>query len=336
MRPGSLTCWMILGLAALAACGRADDDARRPRIGFVSNGVADFWVIAKAGAEQAARDTDVHVSVHMPAEGIGDQKRILEDLITRGVDALALSPIDPVNQTEFIDAACARMPVITHDSDAPDSRRLAYVGMDNYDAGRLCGALLREALPDGGEVVLFVGRLEQDNARRRRQGVLDALLGRSADASRHDPPGEPVSGDGYTVLATLTDQFDRARGKANVEDALARYPGVDACVGLFVYNTPLILEALSQAGRLGRTVVVGFDEADETLAGVAAGHVFATVVQDPFAYGYESVKLLASVLRGDHGALPQDGFLDIPARVVRRDDVAAFSAELAARLAAGR
>ncbi|GIT30306.1 MAG: hypothetical protein Ct9H300mP1_23520 [Planctomycetaceae bacterium] len=53
--------------------------------------------------------------------------------------------------------------------------------MDNYTAGRMCGELIREALPKGGKVMLFIGRLEQDNARLRRQGVIDALLGRSAD-----------------------------------------------------------------------------------------------------------------------------------------------------------
>ncbi len=117
---------LLLLLVLLAgACAPADDGSARPRVGFVSNGVAPFWVIAKAGAEQAGRDFDVDVSVHMPAEGLSDQKRILEDLMTQDVDGLAVSPIDPDNQTELIDQACARMPVVTHDSDAPTSARLA-------------------------------------------------------------------------------------------------------------------------------------------------------------------------------------------------------------------
>ena len=57
-----------------------------------------------------------------------------------------------------------------------------YIGMDNYKAGRMCGELVKEALPDGGNVMLFIGRLEQDNSKYRRQGVIDELLDRDRDA----------------------------------------------------------------------------------------------------------------------------------------------------------
>ncbi|MCP4833531.1 MAG: substrate-binding domain-containing protein, partial [Phycisphaera sp.] len=226
------------------------DDAR-PRLAYVTNGVADFWTIAKAGADTAGVDFDAEVDVLMPTGGVTDQKRMLEDLVTRQVDGIAVSPIDPGNQVDVIDAAAARTPVITHDSDAPGSARRCYIGMDNYDAGRMCGRLVKEALPDGGEIYIFVGRIEQDNARRRRQGVIDELLGRSSDPERFDEPGAPIEGSEYTILGTLTDQFDRAKAKANVEDVLSRHPGVDGMVGLFAYNPPLILEALEGAGKIG-------------------------------------------------------------------------------------
>ena len=194
---------------------------------------------------------------------------------------------------------------------------------------------MREALPDGGKVALFVGRLEQDNGRRRRQGVLDELLGRDADPSRFDPPSASLVGNGFTIVGTLTDQFDRAQGKANAEDMIARHPDLGAMVGLFAYNTPLVLEALSGAGRTGAIAVVGFDEADETLDGVAAGSVYATVVQDPYEYGRRSMTILAALARGEDPDLPADGFVNIPARAIRRADVAAFRAELARRLGDG-
>ncbi len=56
-----------------------------------------------------------------------------------------------------------------------------YIGMDNYAAGRACGELVKQALPDGGEVMLFIGRLEQDNSKYRRQGVIDVLMDRDRD-----------------------------------------------------------------------------------------------------------------------------------------------------------
>lgn len=305
-----------------------------PRIAFVSNGVAFFWVLAKAGAEAAAKETGATVTVHMPPNGIGDQKRILEDLVTRGVDGVAVSPIDPANQSDVLNAVARRALLITHDSDAPESARLCYVGVDNYEAGRLCGRLVKEALPGGGEVFVFVGRLEQDNARRRRQGLIDELMGRDPDPSRFDPPGTVVSGNGFSVLGTLTDQFDRAKAKANVEDVIARHPGIDCMVGLFEYNPPLILEALARAGKTGAVKVVAFDEAPETLAGVRSGTVHATVVQDPYLYGYRSVEILDALCRGDASGLPADGFVSVPAQAITQKNLAEFEAQMKARAAA--
>ena len=75
--------------------------------------------------------------------------------------------------------------------------------MDNYDAGRMCGKLVKEALPKGGNVVILVGRIEQDNARRRRQGLIDELLDRPSDPQRFDPPGRQVKGGKFNKQIVL-------------------------------------------------------------------------------------------------------------------------------------
>jgi ribose transport system substrate-binding protein len=251
--------------------------------------VASFWTIAKAGADAAGRELNSAVSVHMPSEGIADQKRIIEDLLIKGVDAIAISVIDSENQTPLINQAAAQTKVITQDADAPLSNRLAYIGMDNYEAGRLLGAMIKESMPIGGEIAIFIGRVEQDNGRKRRQGTIDEVLGRTPDPSRYDPPGAPISNGTYTFTVTLTDQFDRVKAKANCEDAILRYPELDAVVGLFAYNVPMCLEALKQTGKVGALKVFSFDEADETLQAIKDGVAVGTVVQNPFEYGYQSV-----------------------------------------------
>ena len=225
----------------------------KPSYAYVTNGVADFWTIAKAGADKAGGDLGVNVTTIMPA-GITDQTRKIEDLLTRGTNGIALSPINPENQGEAINAAAAKTNLITHDSDAPASNRLVYIGMDNYQAGYICGSLVRDALPNGGKVMIFIGRLDQDNAKRRRQGCIDGILQRKMDATRSDPPGNEIKSDDgkFVILGTLTDNFDRAKAKANAEDTLTRHPDIAAMVGLFEYNPPLIMEALDRAGRLGK------------------------------------------------------------------------------------
>lgn len=298
------------------------------RYAFVTNGVADFWTIAEAGANAAAEQFGAEATVLMPAGGITDQKQMLEDLMTRGVDGVAVSPIDPVNQTGLLNKVAAQTNLVTHDSDAPDSNRKVYIGMDNYTAGRLCGDLVKEALPDGGKIMILIGRMEQDNARRRRQGVIDSLLDRPSDPNRFDPPGAKIEGEKFTVLGTLTDQFDRAKAKANAEDTLSRYPEVSAMVGLFAYNPPAILQALEQAGKLKEVKVIAFDEDNETLAGIQAGTVHGTVVQNPYMYGFKSIEILASLDGGDESIIPEGKFIDIPARQIRQDNVVAFWKDL--------
>ena len=165
------------GSDAAAADAGAAPAGPKPRIAYVTNGVDPFWDIAAKGARDAAAKFNADVQVIFPQDG-GDQKSKIEDLLVRGVDGIAISPIDAKNQTPSINEWAAKTRIITQDSDAPESNRLMYIGVDNYEAGRMCGLLVKEAVPQGGKVAIFVGRLEQDNARLRRQGVIDELLDR--------------------------------------------------------------------------------------------------------------------------------------------------------------
>lgn len=335
----------IAGLAMFSGCGKPADDSTtpqgtpkaegKPTVAFVTNGVASFWVLAEAGARAAAADFDANVDVRMP-DGIVDQNRIIEDLLVKGVDGIAISPIDGENQNVKLNEAAGRTHLITHDSDAPNSNREMYIGMDNYTAGRICGELVREAMPEGGEIVIFIGRLEQENAKRRRQGVIDELLGRDADPTRYDPPDARLEGNGFVILDTRTDDFTQAGSQTQAEDALARYPEIDGMVGLFAYNPPAILNALKNAGKVGEVTVVGFDEDDGTLEGIKAGEIYGTVVQNPYMYGYESVRVLAALARGDESVIPESGFLDISARKILPDNVEAFHADLKEKLSKGK
>jgi ribose transport system substrate-binding protein len=326
-------CIATLVALSLGCKNHHNSAPQTPHIAYISNGVASFWTIAALGAEAAGRETGVKVSVHMPAEGIADQKRIVEDLLVRGIDGIAISLIDAANQTSLVNEAASQTKLITHDSDAPGSNRLAYVGMDNYQAGRMLGTVIKKALPQGGSLAIFIGRVEQDNARKRRQGVIDEVLDRSFDPARYDPPGSEISGNGYSFVVTLTDQFDRVKAKANCEDALLRYPQLAGMIGLFAYNAPLCLEALKQTGKQGIVKLFSFDEADETLQGVREGSIVATVVQNPYEYGFQSVKLLRDILAGVPNAIPESKFIDIPARTVDLSNVDSFSDELKKKMA---
>jgi ribose transport system substrate-binding protein len=180
-------------------------------------------------------------------------------------------------------------------------------------------------MPEGGDVMIFVGRLGQANADLRRQGVIDELLDRSEDSKRYDDPSKGVlKGKKYTILDTRTDDFDFAKAKAVAQDAIAKYPNLGCMVGLFAYNPPKILEAVKEAGKLGKIKIVSFDEADESLQGIKDGTIYGTIVQDPYRYGFESVRILAELARGNETVLPKEKFLDIPAREITKANVDEF------------
>lgn len=315
-------------VVGLPGCQRGGGGEKPIRVAYITNGVASFWDVAEKGAQAAARDHNVRLEIYMPTDGVAEQKRVIEDLLIKGISGIAISPIDPDGQTDLLNNAVEQTLLITHDSDAPASRRLCYIGMDNYDAGWICGEVVREALPQGGQIILCVGRLDQLNARLRRQGVIDAILGRTPDPARFDDPTKPITEGPYTILETLVDGFDFAKAKADAVDSIAKYPELSCLVGLFGYNPPLCLEAVKEYGKLGEIQIVAFDEDETTLQGVIDGHIFGTVIQNPYMYGYDSVRVLAGLARGEslEAVLPEgEGITTIeekkklfPARVAKK------------------
>ncbi len=296
-----------------------------PEFAFITNGPSDFWKHAEAGCRKAEEDFGVKVTFQRPKDPT-DQTRMLEDLMTRGSDGIAVTSMDPANQTEILNKVADATALVTHDSDAPESNRLVYIGMDNYDAGWMAGELVLKAIPDGGKIGLFIGLMDQDNSKARRQGCIDCVLGREKDRTRFDPQGATLtSPDGkYTILPTMVDGGDQNRAKPVAEDCLNREPDIAAMVGLWEYNPPGILEALDQAGKLGTVKVIGFDEADKTLQGIKDGHVVGTIVQDPYNYGYKSIEILNEIHKGSEDAIPESKFIDIPARTIDSSNVEEF------------
>ncbi len=321
----------LLGLAGCAEGGGDTGQDGGIKLAYVTNAIDPFWTIASEGVAAAEKEFDVDCAVLMPPKGLVDQQRMVESQLANGVQGIAISPIDAANQVDFLNQAAALTNVITQDSDAPDSDRLCFIGMNNYTAGRAAGKLVKEALPEGGKVMLFVGRLEQLNGQQRRQGIIDELLDRpqqSLDNMTIDPNTARIVGDKYSIEGTRTDNIDYPKAKSNAEDAMASIEDLACMIGLYAYNMPLCLEAVKEAGKLGDIKLVSFDEADGTLQGIVDGHVYGTISQQPFMYGFESVRILAGLARGDQSVLPENEFLEVDFVEVRKDNVEKFWAEL--------
>jgi ribose transport system substrate-binding protein len=307
---------------------------RRPHIAFVVGGTDPFFDIAVTGARDAAEGLGAQLDVFVPAQSPGteDQDRILRELINQRLDGIAISPSNPYRQRALLRDAAAKTHLITFDADAPVCHRLCYVGTDNYAAGQTCAKLVKEALPNGGKIMISVGDLSADNGQRRRQGVIDELLERSYEPARPSEPLAPVlAGSKYTIVATLVDKDNRPSARETVVAAIKAHPDVNGLIGLYAYNGPAILDALKETGKLGQIKVVAFDFDEDTLAGVEAGHIHGTVVQDPYAYGYRTVAILAGLARGEE-ALPMFQIMSFDCKPIQKADVAELRTTVQQRL----
>ncbi len=282
------------------------------RVAFVVNNASDFWKIAEAGTTKAANELGVEVLFRIPSAGTAEQQmQICQDLITLGVSGIAIGPKDPANQTAMLNETAARCNLVTQDSDAPQSNRLCYIGTNNYEAGREAGKLIKECVPSGGKVMFFVGTMDAQNAQDRKKGIDDEL-----------------AGSGIVLDDVRTDETDRAKAVANVEDALLSKPDLACLVGLWSYNGPAILNGVKSSGKLGQVKIVCFDEEDATLQGVKDGHIYGTVVQQPFEFGYQSVIVLTDLAEGNKAIIPENKCIYIPTLSIKQDGVDAFWTKL--------
>jgi len=290
----------------------------KKQLAFVVNAASDFWKLAEAGVNKAAAELpDYELQFRYPAQGTAAlQNALMDDLVAAGTDAIMISSADPKNSIDAFNKVAAQVPLFTTDSDAPQSDRIAYLGSSNTLAGVQAGEQMLAALPDGGKCMGFVGFLGADNAIERIAGFRQAIEGSNVE-----------------LVDVRGDDVDFTRARTNVDDVLVANPEITCMVGFYSYNPPKIYEALQAAGKLGQITVVAFDEDPVTLGAVREGSFAATIVQQPFEWGYQGMKLMAAYLEGDTSGVPADGLIIVPTAVIDKDNVDAFEADLKAKIA---
>jgi len=305
---------LALAVALTATAGVAQE---KKTLAFVVNGASDFWKLAEAGVKKAQEELpNYDLQFKYPEQAAAAiQQRLMDDLVAAGVSAIMVSAVDPKSSTDALNRIGGQVPLFTTDSDAPDTNRVAYIGSSNTDAGMQAGEIAKKAMPDGGKCIGFVGLLGADNARERIDGMKSALEGSNVE-----------------LIDVRGDDIDMTRAKRNVEDALAANPDIDCMVGFYSYNPPRIYEVLKEAGKLGEVTVVAFDEDPITLGGVKEGTIAGTVVQQPYEWGYQGMKLMAAYLEGDMSMIPENKLVIVPTAIIDKDNVDAFEAELNARI----
>jgi simple sugar transport system substrate-binding protein len=247
----------------------------------VSNEFAPF---IKKGVEKAAVDFAVDAKMVGPVGGDAEkQVSEIESLIEKGVDGLAISSVSTDTLAPVIQRALARgIPVVAFNTDNPSSKRLAFVGQNLVESGRVAGKLLADALGGKGSVIITTLDAAAQWSIDREKGARE-VLGQYPDIK---------------ILTTVTTGTEPQQIYGSIENAMQAHPNVDGVLSLECCSTPAAGQYAERNGLAGKVKIVGFDLLPETVKLVQADVVAATIDQGPEKQSFDAVQLLLDVLKG--------------------------------------
>jgi ribose transport system substrate-binding protein len=306
---------------SLAACGGAEpprSDGPAPSAGAPAAGGElyvflpksldnPYWDAARKGMETRAKELGVQAEFLGPdTADAAKQVAIFESVVVRKPAGIAVSPNDPNTVAEPIARArAAGIPVIAWDADAPDSKRIAYVGTDNVAAGRTAGEALIKAIGAKGKVAVLTGSLTALNAIQRIQGFEEAVK----------------ANPGVRIVATEPTEDSIATGISKAEALLQAHPDLAAFFGVTGSGVPGAAGAVKQAGKCGKVRVVGFDVVPQGIELMKAGCVQALVSQRPYGMTVRALDILRDL---HNGKQPGSVSIDTGVEVVLPETLATF------------
>lgn len=253
----------------------------------VKNFASAFWAQHVDGATQAAADLGVTVSAFAPEkpENIEEQIAILEDLITKGVQCIALAP---TNSESIISGVVkvneAGIPIVYDNTMGPkEEPYLAYVGIDNYDVGVELGHYVAEAMGGKGNLLLLEGVVGQSTSDLRSQGARDAL----ATYPDITVSSQPANWDATQAADITTNELTRLGGNLNA--IIAAGAGMSEAAA----------EAVKAYGVAMEDIVIGsFDVTAAVVEAIENGDVDFTINQQPYWQAYYSIAACVQHLNG--------------------------------------
>ncbi|QHS23389.1 ribose ABC transporter substrate-binding protein RbsB [Virgibacillus sp. MSP4-1] len=242
-----------------------------------------FFVTLKEGAEAAAEEQGIDLTVVDAQDDSAKQVSDVEDLIQQDVDVLLINPTDSAAIVSAVESAnSADIPVITVDRSAEGGEVVAHIASDNVKGGEMAANFIVEQLNGEGKVVELEGIPGSSAARERGEGF-------------HNVVDEE---QGIEVVAKQTANFNRSEGLTVMENIIQ---GTDQIDAVFAHNDEMALgalEALSSAG-LEDVTVVGFDATDDAVQAVEEGSLAATIAQQPTLIGEKAIETAVQVSKGE-------------------------------------
>ncbi|WP_232510251.1 sugar-binding protein [Paenibacillus crassostreae] len=242
-----------------------------------------YWEMVEKGAEKAAERYGIDIEFTGPVRNnMDEQINLLEKAIAARVDAIIVQGLNGERFTPVIDKAVQRgIPVVTIDTDAPASRRLAYVGTDNEAAGESLGRLVVETTGGSGKIGVIIGSELAENQLQRLQGLKNIV----------------EQYEDLTIVDVRSSNISHMEAIQQAAEMMRMHPDINIMVGTSATDALGVLQATKSLERDFPTII-GFDNQEETLTAILRGEIKATVAQQPFLMGDTAVRLLHEHFQG--------------------------------------
>jgi ribose transport system substrate-binding protein len=264
---------LALGVIGFSSCQTPYHEDKERFVFVASNIHLPYWEEAQAGLLDAAKQMGVKAELVGPEKfDPQEQLKSFQEVVNSQPAGIMISVTKPELLQDAINSAVAQgIPVITVDSDAPASKRLMFVGTDNFRAGMESGKRMGEILKGQGQVVVVTipGQLNLDE---RARGMNEALKKYS----------------GIKVVQTIDDKGDPRVANDSISDLLRGKAKIDGIVCLEASGGSGAAEALHRVDA--KIPIVGFDKDPETLDWIDRDQITATVTQKPYVMAYYAIK----------------------------------------------
>ena len=302
---------ILAGLPLAVASPASAKDAKDIVIAVIPKVAVPFFDDVNTGAAKAAKADGVQYQWVVPQNTQGStQVKIIEDLMSKKVDGIAISVNEPRSVESVIKRAIAAgIKVLTFDSDSAKSGRSMYIGTNNGSAGETMGNSMAKALDGKGEVAIVTGQLGASNLNERIAGIKKAL----------------AAYPGIKIVATEGTEDDLAKA-VSVDEALLRgHPNLKGIFGVSQVGGPSVAKVMSTkefADKKGAVKVFAFDDLPDTVKGVKEGFIQGIMVQRPVTMGKLSVDHLLAQIQGKETA-PKD--VDTGVTVVNASNLGGYT-----------
>ena len=257
----------------------AGDFTKLKIVAVYQNTSVNFFQLLKGGVDGAAKELKIDASATGPSTAnVDEQVNIIEGLITNKVDGIVTDIINPEALNGVIDKAMAAgIPVVTFNSDADGSKRIAFYGQDLKNSGVVCAEALIEFMGDTGDVMLVSGDLAATWSQGRMEGNKEVLA---------KLPGIKVVLD----LNAGQGGFDEAQVYADIENAFKANPTVKGVASMDAVTTPAVGRYILRNNLVGKVFHTGQDWLPETLDNIDKGATQVSLSQDPYGQGFKAVE----------------------------------------------